>query len=456
MASDSRRDFIKKAVAGTVGLTVGGNLMGTSAKSYSSIIGATKMLNIAIVGCNSRGASMAGTFASQPDTFIKYVCDVDEKALQKGIKAVQKVTGKELIGIKDFRKVLDDKDLHALYIATPDHWHALQTVTACQAGKDVYVEKPTATTVEESRLMVEAAQKYNRVVQVGTHRRSSIHYAKAREVVQKGFIGKVSYVRTWMFTNIFPEGIGNPPDSDPPPDLDWEMWLGPAPKVPYNYNRFGVGDRWSTFRYFWDYAGGDLTDTGVHFIDVAQWFMGVGTPQAITCSGGKFCLRDNAETPDTIQANFEYPSFVCTFESRFCTGNALNGKLYGMVFYGTDGTLLVDDVGFQVAPEKRRLGNRTVDRTAVMEMNQVNTGHVEHVRNFLDCVKSRQKPNADIAISQPSSVTCLLGNVAYRAESRLVWDGATQKLIKAGPIADRLLGREYRAPWKLKSEGAQR
>ncbi len=256
--------------------------------------------------------------------------------------------------------------------------------------------------------MVEAARKYRRVVQVGTLQRSGTHFQKAVQLIQDGLMGKIVFVRTWVYVNEYPEGLGNPSDEAPPSELDWELWLGPAAKVPFNRNRFGVAENvWSTFRFFWDYAGGHMTDWGAHLIDVVQWAMQVEGPTAVTASGGKFHLQDNRDTPDTMQATFDYPGFVCTFENRLCTaysGGA--GKWYGTEFHGTDATLFIDRSGFEVFPEKKPSGQisstsaawsgikKEVDRIATMRMEVANDPHLDHVRNFLDCVKSRQRPGA--------------------------------------------------------------
>ena len=238
------------------------------------------------------------------------------------------------------------------------------TVMACQAGKDVYVEKPTSVAIGEGRRMVEAARKYSRIVQVGTQQRSATHFQKAVELVRSGRLGQISMVRCWNVGNTAPEGIGNPPDSDPPADLDWDFWLGPAPKVPFNPNRFGVfPDVWSYFRYFWDYAGGMMTDWGVHLIDIVQWAMNVDAPQSVSTAGGKFALTDNRDTPDTILATYRYPGFIMTYENRSANGRQINAHGYGIEFYGTNGTLFVDRSGYDLAPEQqRRTGGGTEDR----------------------------------------------------------------------------------------------
>jgi predicted dehydrogenase len=335
-------------------------------------------------------------------------------------------------------------------------------VLACQSGKDVYTEKPIATTIEEGRRMVEAARKYARVVQVGTQWRSSAHFQKGVQLVQDGLIGKVTWVRTWNYLNLFPQGFGNFEDCDPPADLDWDLWLGPAPKVPFNWNRFG-GEKylWSTFRYFWDYAGGWMTDWGVHLINVIQWALKVDGPNAVMASGGKLCLKDNCQTPDTLQVAFEYPGFLATYELRMSNQHSRYGeheytgrdwdvlREWAIEFYGSDGTLTFDEMGLQVHPEKSRHGSNQVDRTPTMELKDADEGLFEHVRNFLDCVKSRQRPLCDIEIGQRATNACHLGNIAYRTQSRLVWDAANQKLVQGGPEARKLMDVTYRAPWKL-------
>ncbi len=435
----NRRDFMKRAGISTVsaGLAMSGVARNAVAANEKIVVG--------VIGTGRMGVENLENFAKQPDVQIAAVSDVYAPNLDKGLKATE---GKAKT-YKDFRELLDRKDIDAVIIATPDHWHALHTVLACQTGKDVYVEKPISTTVEEGKRMVEAARKYNRVVQVGTWQRSGTHFQKAVQLVQDGFIGKISFVRTWNYSNEYPEGIGNPKDSDPPADLDWEMWLGPAPKVPFNLNRFGVGDRWSTFRYFWDYAGGYMTDWGVHLLDIVQWAMKVDGPRATTACGGKFYIQDNAETPDTLQVTYEYPGFICAYENRWNSGNSLSGHDYGIEFNGTDGTLFLDREGLQVHPERKEFEKKEVGRTPSMEMKEANDALFDHVRNFLDCVKSRQRPASEIEIAHRSTSTCLLGNVSYRSKERIVWDVTNQRLTQGGPEARKLLSRDYRSPWKL-------
>jgi predicted dehydrogenase len=436
----NRRDFLRRA-----GSTVGAGMAVYGLSRSSRVLGANDKVLVAVIGTGRMGMDNLEDFAKQPEVEITAVCDVYQPNLDQALKT----TNGNAKSHKDFREILDRKDIDVVVVAAPDHWHPLPTVLACQAGKDVYVEKPICTVLEEGKHMVAAARKYNRVVQVGTQQRSGTHFQKAIQIVQDGMIGKVTFVRTWNYSNDYPQGIGNPADSDPPPTLDWDMWLGPAPKVPFNANRFGVGDRWSTFRYFWDYAGGFMTDWGVHLIDIVQWAMKVDGPNVITATGGKFCIQDNAETPDTLQVTYEYPGFACTYENRWCNGNSMYNHGYGIEFHGTEGTMFLDRGGFQVYPEKRHVEKKQVERTAAMQMDEVNDSHFDHVRNFLDCVKSRKRPISDIEIGHRSTSACLLGNVAYRSKERIVWDVANERIIQGSPEAKKLLGREYRAPWKL-------
>ena len=435
----NRRDFFKRAAVGTAGVS-----LAMSGASTGSVLGANDRIRLGLIGCGRQGVSNMEYFIKQ-GVEVAAVCDVYEPNLQKGLEAA----GGKAKALKDFRQVLDDKEIDAVIVATPDHWHPLATVMACQAGKDVYVEKPICVAVEEGKKMVEAARKYKRVVQVGLWQRSNLHFQKAAQLVQDGLIGKVTFVRTENYSNIYPDGIGNPPDSDPPPGLDWDMWLGPAPKVAFNWNRFGVGDHWSTFRYFYDYANGWPGDWGVHRLDIVQWALRVDGPHTITASGRKFYLKDNSDTPDTLQITLEYPDFVATYETRLCNESAMDNHGYGIEIHGTDGTMFVDREGFQVFPESKEVEGKRVAKTAEMKMERVDDGLENHVANMLECMKTRKLPQSDIEFGHRSTSTCLLGNVALRSKERLEWDVASQRLTKGSPAAQKLLSREYRAPWKL-------
>lgn len=437
----NRREFLTTSAAGLAGTHV---LAGT-ARGAARVQGANDRVGVGVIGTGRQGRSDMRAHMALPDVDVVAVCDVYEPNLAQAAAAAPHAQR-----FSDFRRVLEHKDVQAVIIGTPDHWHALQTVLACQAGKDVYVEKPTSVAIGEGRRMVEAARKYDRVVQVGTQQRSSPHFQAAVALVRDGVIGQVTSVRTWNVGNQAPEGIGNPPDGEPPAGLDWDQWLGPAPMRPFNPNRFGVfPDVYSHFRWFWDYAGGMMTDWGVHLIDIVQWAMEVEAPLSVSAVGGKFCLQDNRETPDTILASFQYPGWVMTYENRECNGRPINDHDYGIDFYGTDGTLFVDRGGFQLVPEQQREGQQTVDRTLAREQRSTRANPT-HARNFVDCVKSRQKPLCDIEIGHRSSSTAILGNMAYRSGSTVVWDGATEKVTNGNAKAAALVERAYRAPWVLR------
>ena len=439
MSRLSRRTFLSS----TAGAAAATALRPVSASS--SIQGANDRVRVAVIGTGRQGQFDMRSHMALPDVEIAAVCDVFGANLAKAAGLVPTAAQ-----VKDFRAVLDNKDIYAVIIGTPDHWHALMTVMACQAGKDVYVEKPTSVAIGEGRKMVEAARKYNRVVQVGTQQRSAKHFQQAATLVQDGGIGKVAAVRCWNVGNQAPDGIGNPPDGEPPADLDWDLWLGPAPKRPFNANRFGVvPDNFSYFRWFWDYAGGMMTDWGVHLIDIVQMAMKADAPTSVSAVGGKFCLTDNRETPDTILASYRYPDFVMTYENRTTNGRTVNDHPYGIEFYGTDGTLFVDRAGFELTPETRRDGDQVVGRTLPRRRQASAAENSAHARNFIDCVKSREKPICDIEIGHRSTSTAILGNLAYRSGATLTWDSATEKVTNGNQKAAALLDVPYRAPWKL-------
>ena len=436
--SIDRRTFVKGATAGAVGTGLAFSTQ--TAAGYSRILGANEKIVVGFVGTGGMGRSNLKDFLKMPEVDVAAVCDVFQGNLDQALK----MTDGKATGLKDFRQIIDRKDVDVVVVSTPDHWHALPMIYACDAGKDVYVEKPASLTIHEGRRMVEAARRNKRVVQVGTQQRSGKHFQHAAELVRTGKIGKVSYVRAWNFANQLQEGIGNPPDTEPIAGLDWDMWLGPAPKVPYNKNRALY-----TFRWFWDYAGGKLTDWGVHLLDVVQWAMGVEYPQAVTASGGKFHLKDNRETPDTLLVTYEYPGFLCTYENRECNGTPLNGKEYGIMFHGTDGTLFIDRDGFEIIPDQRRdKDKKMVNLMEPMKEANSNEQHLTHVRNFFDCVKSREMPASDIEIAHRSTSTCHLGNIALRTNSKVMWDGKKEEII-GNAAASRLLSKEYRKPWKI-------
>jgi predicted dehydrogenase len=438
-----RRTFLKSSVA-AAGVVAGGEALGVPA--LGQVLGANDRIRVAAIGCGGQGNWDMTDFVRQPDVELVGLCDVFQGSIDKTLARKDlNLDAKKVKTYKDFRAVLDQKDIDAVIIATPDHWHALTTIHACQAGKDVYVEKPLSLTIEEGRRMVQAARKYNRVIQVGTQQRSAPHFARAAELVRTGRIGTVTRVHTWNVDNQTPEGIGNPPDSDPPPGLDWDLYLGPAPKVSFNKNRFLF-----EFRWFWDYSGGMMTDWGVHLMDIVHWAMDKDAPTAVSASGGKYFIKDNRETPDTMIALFEYPGFIVTYENRIVNGRPYNGHDYGIEFYGTDGTLFIDRSGFEIFPEEMSKGGMIQARITGAKSKRIrdDRSHFDHVRNFLDCTKSRQRTVSDVEIVHKSTTAPHLANIALRSGRKVKWDGAKEQII-GDPDASRMMSKIYREPWKL-------
>ncbi len=423
-----RRDFFKAAGAAAL----------TTSLFTGRVRGANDKVNAAFIGMGKMGRSNLQIAMRQENLQVSSVCDIFQRNLDMAVK----LTDSKAKPVKDFREILADKSVDVVCIATPDHWHPYMTVEACKAGKDVYVEKPICVTVEEGRKMVEAARKYKRVVQAGTMQRSGTHFQKATEIVKSGELGEVTFVRTWNYGNSPAEGLGNPPDGDPPPTLDWDMWLGPAPKRAFNANRFGVDPEdkyFSSFRWFWDYAGGMMTDWGVHWLDIVQMAFDEKMPTSITALGEKFRLKDNRETPDTLQVTYEYPGFLATYENRYGNAQSMFDKSGGILFCGDKATLYVDRSGYKVVSESRGV--------EAVEVKSSNNSNMAHWANFLECVKTREKPISDIEKCQRSTTTCLLGNVALRSKLRIDFD--QQKWTTRQVEARKFLSREERKPWKL-------
>jgi predicted dehydrogenase len=443
MGKISRRHFIDQstrvsAVAVAAGVTTAGSASGAAGQ-----VSPNDRISVALIGCGGMGRTDLRAFLRLPEVDCLAVADVDTRQFADTVAMVQEARGKQPDTYQDFRRIIDRKDIDAVIVGTPDHWHALPTVLACESGKDVYVEKPLATSIAEGRAMVNAARKYNRVVQVGTQQRSSSHFADAVAYVQSGKLGPIRQVRAWAFID-WKGGLGNPPDTTPPPEVDYDFWLGPAPKRPFNPARFHF-----TFRWFWDYSGGLMTDWGAHMVDVAMWAMGED-PVGAMAMGGKYAYpTDLMETPDTQQSIIEFPSFSVTWEHMIGCGVGPWQREHGCEFHGQNGILVVDRGGWQVFPETDADGKPRSYRM----MGQPHRGgsgdfHFAHVRNFVECMKTRQRPTADVEIGHKSVIACHLGNIAARLRTQVRWDPATET-ISGHPDAPSYVGREYRAPWKL-------
>jgi predicted dehydrogenase len=430
--------------------------------------GANERITIAQIGLGGRGYYETTLNLQNPGVDLAAVCDVFRPLAD----LTKRKAGGRTEAYTDFRRVLERKDIDAVFVSTPDHWHAPISIAACQAGKDVYCEKPASHVISEGRAMIKAARQYKRVMQVGSQQRSAPHFAKCAELVQSGYVGDVSAIDCWIVSNEYPTGAGNLPDSAPPPGLDWDMYLGPAPKVAYNRNRF----LWN-FRWFWDYSGGNMTDWGAHHLDSIHQIMNVTAPKAAYAAGGRM-LKDNRTTPDTLLATIEYPNFLVRFTNSQ-VGLRMD-RYAGTMFYGTKGTLILDRNGYEIMPSKfSAIVRSDIDQVEDMlaSRQRAVTGEAApveaktpvpllcepvkvtgikldpaiqmvHVQNFLDCIKSREKPVADIEIGHTSIIPCHLANIAYRTGQRIQWDAQREQII-GNADASKMMTKTYRGGWDL-------
>jgi predicted dehydrogenase len=426
----ARRDFLKAATGAAL----------TSSLFTGKMKGANDKITIAHIGLGRMGSDNL-RLAINTGFQVTAVCDVYQPALERA-QASAGSLGQNPKAVKDFREIIADKSIDVVCISTPDHWHPYMMVEACKAGKDVYVEKPACVYVNEGLLMVEAARKYKRIVQGGTMQRSGYFFKKAVEVVKSGDLGDITFCRTWQSGLTTKEGIGNPPDGKPPADLDWELWLGPAPERPFNANRWGVKPgKFSTFRQFWDYAGGAMTDWNVHLLDIVQYAFDEVMPTHITALGSKYFVEDNTETPDTMVATYQYSKFLATYESRTAAPAPMFDETYGTAFIGTKATLVVNRGGYKIIPVAK-------DAQTFIDKDETKTAmNLPHWENFMACVKTRQRPIAEIETTVRSSASCILSNIAMRSDTMLDWDDAA-KTVKQD-AAKKYLEFHYRAPWKL-------
>ena len=423
----SRRTFVKAAATITSGLS--------AAKGYP----ANERIRLGFIGVGNRGGQLIDCTLKHADAEIVALCDVYEPHLAKQAERL----GGKVDKYADFRKLIERKDIDAVVIASPDHWHAIQTIAAYDAGKDVYVEKPLSITVVEGRKMVEAARRNKRVVQVGTHRRSGTLYADAAKLVQSGGIGKVTVARCYRITNMWPNGIGKAPDADPPKDLDWDMWLGPRPKRAYRETIAPYKFRW------WQAYSSQIANWGVHFIDAIRWCVGDNAPVSVVALGGRFAVDDDRDIPDTMETTFELPSGCLVIFGQYEANGASALKSGEAELRGTKGTLYLDDGGYEIVPEK---GGQFQDPAPRMEPATVKREEgdltIQHIRNFLDCIKSREMPTADVEIGHRSTTFSLLGNIALATKSRIDWDAEKERIVN-NEAANSLLHYEYRPPWTL-------
>jgi predicted dehydrogenase len=432
-----RRDFVR----GT-GMTLAAGFAGPAIRVVAQSEGgkaipASEKIVVGAIGVGGRGMQVVNDFLENADVEIAAVCDVDSDHLGRAIQRIGRQRDREPEGYSDFRKLLERTDLDAVIVGTPDHWHALPTIYACEAGKDVYVEKPLSHNWLEGKKMVEAAKQNNRVTQMGIqiHNDPSRNYARVAKTIQSGILGKIVKVRCWKADK--EAGLGHPPDGSPPATLDYDFWLGPAPKRPYNPNRSHFH-----FRFFWDYAGGKLSDFGCHIQDIVFWSMGVGAAKSACAAGGKFALDDNTETPDTLEVVYEYDDFALVWSQTVASNLGFFGLgSIGAIFQGTDATLATgytDHKIFSEANKGEELPKPEIELPP----------HVTHAREFLNAVKSRQQPSCNIEYGHALTTNIHLGNISYRTGEKVVWDAKKEKIVDNRRAND-LLSRDYRRPWKL-------
>ncbi len=460
----TRRDFIAKTGIVTAGVAIGAS--GMSAAAYNRIYGAGERINVGFIGLGNRGTQILELFMNQPDVRTAALCDTYEPYILRDRSKVHPRYLTELGGripqmgekfpdkpilYNDFRKLLENKDIDTVVIATPDHWHAIQMISAVKAGKDVYVEKPLTITLKEGREMVNAQAETKRIVAVGLNRRGARVYQKLAEEIPAGKIGRISVGMAHRIDNMFPDGIGRMKPEDPPADLNWDMWLGPRAYRPYQFNIHPYKFRW------WNEYSSQMGNWGVHYMDVIRWLMGETAPVAVSTHGGRYFVDDDRTIPDTMQVTFEFKSGAII---TFCTYEASSGNMfrYGEIeLRGTLGTLNADENGYRITPARNGQfqtykHNLQAEEFSVKDVQMPDgssgdsTGTL--VRNFLDCVKSGQTPLCSIEDGHRSTSFAHLANIALEVKERLQWDPAKERFTN-NENANNLLHYEYRTPWKL-------
>ena len=422
---------------------------------------ANDRIGVGLIGCGGQGTADQKSFMEQPDMEIVAVCDIYRPNLERGLQ----LAGGKAKTYHEYRRLLEDKNVQAVIIATPEHWHALMTIDACDAGKDVYVEKPASHFIREGRLAVEAARRNNRVVQVGSQQRSGAHFQRAIKYIHDGRIGDVHYAICWGHAapRMEAPSAARPGPSSPPPELDYNLWLGPAFEKPF-------GEVWTGRGRYWDFSGGYVTEWGAHLADIVLWGLKAQGPRSVFAAGAQF-RNKNSEMPDTLEVLHQYDNFIFQFSvlshnSWGPNGDAGAGRWgsYGMQFHGTKGTLFIDRAGFRLSPQfirrddpnhpprpvewhhdDRQLGYYYTTETTP-EYADSSVQLQAHARNFLDCVKSRKRPNADIEDGHYANTAGRLANIAYRLGRQIRWDNAKEQAI-GDPEANKLVAGSYRAPW---------
>jgi predicted dehydrogenase len=427
----SRRNFIQRtSLAATVG---------ASGLFSQHVYGANERIRVGVIGTANRGGQLIDAIRPHSQAEIVGLCDIHDAALQRWKEAYPTA-----VCYKDFREMLDRDDIDAVVIATPDHWHALLTIQACESGKDVYVEKPLSLTIHEGRRMIEAARRTNKIVQVGLQRRASKMYAELVDMVQSGVIGKVTVAHCYRVSNMAPIGIGKVMPTDPPKDLDWEMFIGPQAMRPYQENITPYKFRW------WRAYSSQIGNWGVHYFDLIRWLLNEQAPTAVSAHGGRFAVDDDRTIPDTMQATYELPSgCLLVFGQYEASGNTPFPKPAEIELRGTKGTLYARGNRYEIVPESGGQFQSTEPRMEP-DTKTVDDGDVTAalMGNFFDCVKSRQTPLSDVAEGHYSTCFAHLANIALETQAHLKWDSAAERFTN-NDDANNLLHYEYRPPWKL-------
>ncbi len=425
----SRRDFLRRT--GTVAAGAAATTFFAGGRAWAGPVGPNDKVRVALIGCGGMGTRHLEGLLANPRCTVAAVCDVALSRVDDAQNLAELQTSARPDGHQDFREVLARPDIDCIFAPTPDNWHPLLTILGCEAGKDVYVEKPVCLTIEEGRAMVNAARRYGRVVQVGTQQRSMPVFQKAIDLVRSGKLGKIINASAWVGTNAWT--VGETP-AEIPKGLDWDLWLGPAPYVPFSMERFYGFMGWH------DYArGGQLTNWGVHLMDIVQWGIGQDRPLSVQSVGGAYRGGAGADNYENIEAIYEFPGCTVTWEQR--PQNRHGGKDYGVSFQGTDGSLFVDRATFKVEPAELGVAEFVGEP-------ETSWSNKDHINNFFDCMASRELPAADIEQGFRSTATVLLAGISLKVGRKLHWDGTAEQFINDDQ-ANRHLARTYRAPWHL-------
>ncbi|MGX5853704.1 Gfo/Idh/MocA family protein [Dyadobacter jiangsuensis] len=443
--SSSRRAFIKNVTTGAAVASFGGVLSAYTPKSYRNIIGANEKVRVALMGVNSRGFALANNFAALPNCEVASVCDVDSRATVKCIASVEKIQNSTPASQEDFRKVLEDKNVDALVVAAPDHWHAPAAILASKAGKHVYLEKPASHNPHEGELLVAAAKKYGNIIQLGTQRRSWPNIIQAMAEMKAGIIGRPYFAKGWYTNNR--ESIGKGKITQPPSWLNYELWQGPAPRKDFRDNLVHYHWHW-----FWHWGTGEALNNGTHTIDLMRWGLDVDYPVRVTSAGGRYRYQDDWETPDTQVINVEFANNTAmTWEGRSCNGRYVEGSSGGIVFYGDSGALQIDGANsYKVFDLDNKLIKSAENDFAVKPLDKMSpsqTLDAIHLQNFLDAIRKGTALHAGILGGHQSTLLCQLGNIALRCGGTLNINPVNGN-IENNNNAAKLWKREYQKGWE--------